>query len=239
MLVLSAKLLGGAVHSLATWEDKLGIGEKITDASELISAFGQELKYEWENPEEYRERVEKAQALRKELDQAERALNAEAYHNQDDRELGYWSGAALQTVFGEEIIKQVAKGVSTTAKAAKVAGKVAEVSKVEGGVTKAAKAAKVEGGVAKGAARIEQIIHGASPQVQEAYASAKDWLGEGCRMVRNDKQGMVLVSKDGLRKFRTDLLDKKYPPHVHLEELRNGGWQDAVEGMHHIYPKVD
>ena len=84
---------------------------------------------------------------------------------------------------------------------------------------------------------VEQMLKNTSPQVREAYNSVKDWLGEGCKMVRNDERGIVLMSEDGLRKFRTDLLDKKYPPHVHLQEFINGEWGDAVPGLHHIYPK--
>ncbi len=59
--VVAAKFLGGAAHSLATFEDKLDIGEKITDASALINALCQEIKYNWENPEAYRERLKAAQ----------------------------------------------------------------------------------------------------------------------------------------------------------------------------------
>lgn len=62
-------------------------------------------------------------------------------------------------------------------------------------------------------------------------------LGEGCKMVRSDEQGMVLMSKDNLRKFRFDFEYKQYPTHMHLQEFRNGKWRDAVKGLHKIYPK--
>jgi hypothetical protein len=74
--VVVAKFLGGAVHSLVTREDKLGIGEKITDATELVKAFCEDKKYEWENPEEYQARFQAAQRCRNELNIAEKALNA-------------------------------------------------------------------------------------------------------------------------------------------------------------------
>ena len=68
------------IHSLATWEDKLGIGKTVTDASEVVKALCREVKYDWEHPSEYRARVDRAHTLLKELDTAERALNVEVYH---------------------------------------------------------------------------------------------------------------------------------------------------------------
>lgn len=112
------------------------------------------------------------------------------------------------------------------------------------------KVAKAPPGVAKNvgvkvgkAAGVEQNIQNASPQVREAYNSVKDWLGERCKMIRNNDEVMVLMSEDGLRKFRVDLdyttIDgsKFFPMHTHLQELKNGKWKDAVKGFHKIYPK--
>ena len=56
-------------------------------------------------------------------------------------------------------------------------------------------------------------------------------------MIVNKRGDIVLISKDGLRKFRTDLKDKKYPPHMQLEEFKNGTWRDAISEIHHICPK--
>jgi len=84
--VLAARILGGLVHSLVTWQDKLGIGDRIEDYSTLLNALFNEWQYEWENPAEYRARVEAAQAYRTQLAIAEKALNAEAYHLWTDGE---------------------------------------------------------------------------------------------------------------------------------------------------------
>jgi hypothetical protein len=134
MGVLATKFLSGVVYSMATWEDKLGIGDKITDASEVVQAFLNERKYEWENQEEFQARQKAAQQLREELTIAEKALNAEVYHNRDAREMGYWSTEALQWVFGEKIIERVVtfpcKGSKTAKKVAKHVSKSEEIGSV-------------------------------------------------------------------------------------------------------------
>jgi hypothetical protein len=39
-------------------------------------------------------------------------------------------------------------------------------------------------------------------------------------------------------KFRVDFKNPgNDAPHVHLEELVNGKWRDAVKGVHRIYPE--
>lgn len=52
------------------------------------------------------------------------------------------------------------------------------------------------------------------------------------------------MSKDGLRKFRFDFDTttseaKFFPTHMHLQQLVNGKWRDAIRGIHHIYPNGD
>jgi hypothetical protein len=120
----------------------------------LIGAFSQNLKYEWENPEEYQERLKAAQACCAELDRAERALNAEAYHNRDARELGYWSGEALQAVFGAEVIKGGASLVKGGVKAEKASKKVAQGTKATKSVAKAAESTEKS---AARATKVEQV----------------------------------------------------------------------------------
>jgi hypothetical protein len=70
---------------------------------------------------------------------------------------------------------------------------------------------------------VDAIIKGSSKNVQEAYSSAKAWLGEDCRAITNPSGGMVFMSKDGLRKLRFDIKNPHgYPPHVHLEAFKDG-----------------
>jgi hypothetical protein len=86
--------------------------------------------------------------------------------------------------------------------------------------------------------RIDKIIEGSSRNVQEAYSSAKAWLGEDCRMIIKDSGDITLISKDGLRKLRFDIKNPHgYPFHVHLEVFKKGDWVDAISGVHHLYPK--
>jgi len=126
LVVLAAKILGGSVHSLVTLKDKLGIGEKIRDYSALIKALFQKWQYEWENPAEYRLRLQTAQAYRTKLLLAEKALNAEVYHKRDAREVGYWSTEAIQWVFGGEIIKGAARVAGRSAEAIRASERVAQ-----------------------------------------------------------------------------------------------------------------
>lgn len=158
--VVAAKVLGKGIYSLATWEDQLGIGEKVTEASEVVKAFCEDRKYEWENPAEYRKRVQKAQAIRKELDIAEQALNADAYHQQDMHNLGYWSGEALQAVFGAEVVKggvKLAKSGAQAAGVAQKAAKVAKATKVAKALPAAATATKTTQKVVRGAEAAEGV----------------------------------------------------------------------------------
>ena len=196
--------------------------------------------------------------------------SGEAYHNRDVRELGYWSGEALQAVFGAEVIKggvslvkdgvkaakaskkiahgagatkSVAKAAESIEKGAARATKVEQVAQQAESVGNTAQVANAEGRVER-AAKVEQMLQGASEQVQEAYLSEKSWLGEGSITVRNDNKAMVLMSKDGLRKFRFDFDNttsegKSFLAHAHLQEFRNAGWRDAIEGIHRIYSAGD
>ena len=85
---------------------------------------------------------------------------------------------------------------------------------------------------------LEKRITKASPGVQAAYKSAREWLGEGARTITNKAGDLILVSKDGLRKMRFDINNPHgYAPHIHLQSFRNGKWRDAISGKHHIYPK--
>ena len=62
-------------------------------------------------------------------------------------------------------------------------------------------------------------------------------------LVAETAKAMVLISEDGLRKFRFDFIKedalRPIPTHAHLQEFRNGKWRDAVKGVHKIFPKND
>ncbi|MHA7877921.1 MAG: hypothetical protein ACX93T_03315 [Bacteroidota bacterium] len=230
--ILATKFIGKGLHSLATWEDKLGIGEKITEVSGVMEAFCSAQQYAWENPREYQERVEKAQILREELDIAERALNAEAYHKRKARNIGYWSSEALQVVFWVDVIKggaQLAKGGVKLAKRAKQTAKVARAAKAPP-VAAVAKASgvmqhtEVTGGAVEmidmkevGKRRTVQIQELQSGKISESdlMRVAEHWLGEAYKDMGNGRY----LSRDGLRQFRygkheTSDLNKQ---HAHFE----------------------
>jgi hypothetical protein len=64
--------------------------------------------------------------------------------------------------------------------------------------------------------------------------SLSEWLGEGTQFIRNKSGDPVFLSKDGLRKVRFDF-NKPAPhlsPHLHIEHLVNGEWQEISR----VYP---
>ena len=73
--------------------------------------------------------------------------------------------------------------------------------------------------------------------VTQAGQGISNWLGEGARVVRDDARGFVILSRDGLRRFRMDFAGPGTPPaHAHLEvwdpTIRD--WVDAIPGRHRI-----
>ncbi|MCG8340596.1 MAG: hypothetical protein MI674_05005, partial [Cytophagales bacterium] len=85
---------------------------------------------------------------------------------------------------------------------------------------------------------LEKRITRASPGVQAAYKSAREWLGEGTKTITNKVGDLILVSQDGLRKMRFDINNPySSAPHIHLQSFRNGKWRDAISGKNHIYTK--
>ncbi len=68
----------------------------------------------------------------------------------------------------------------------------------------------------------------------QAARSVSKYLGPGFRIVRNDKDGMVALSKDGLRRFRIDKTGHGDKPHAHIEVKRGKRFKDAGQ-QHRIY----
>jgi RHS repeat-associated protein len=67
---------------------------------------------------------------------------------------------------------------------------------------------------------------GAVDRVGSAVSRASEWLGPDARAITNGAGDKIFLSKDGLRRIRTDI-NRPYPhqsPHAHVEELVNGSW---------------
>jgi hypothetical protein len=61
-----------------------------------------------------------------------------------------------------------------------------------------------------------------------------NWLGEGTQLIYNKAGDPIFLSKDGLKKVRFDF-NRPAPhenPHLHLEHLVNGEWQE----INRVYP---
>ena len=75
-------------------------------------------------------------------------------------------------------------------------------------------------------AKIAEVVH--------LEKQLSGWLGEGTQFIRNKAGDPVFLSKDGLRKVRFDF-NKPAPhesPHLHLEHLVDGEWQEISR----VYP---
>jgi len=110
-----------AIESLVTWQDKLHLKEKYNNAKDAINAFCQEIKYEWENPEEYKERQQQALEIKKDKESFERAFDAERFHLDRAKEAGYYSAEVLPFVVGGGVLKEGSK-LNITNKLQKIEG---------------------------------------------------------------------------------------------------------------------
>ena len=71
-------------------------------------------------------------------------------------------------------------------------------------------------------------------EVVQLEKQISTWLGEGTQFIRNKAGDPIFLSKDGLRKVRFDF-NRPAPhesPHLHLEDLVNGEWQEISR----VYP---
>ena len=71
-------------------------------------------------------------------------------------------------------------------------------------------------------------------EVVQIEKQISGWLGDGTRLIKNKAGDSVFISKDGLRKVRFDF-NRPAPhesPHLHLEHLVNGEWQEISR----VYP---
>jgi len=71
-------------------------------------------------------------------------------------------------------------------------------------------------------------------KIQKAEGMINSYLGEGTRLIKNEAQDLVFISKDGLRKVRFDFVSPKphNNPHMHVEKLNGRKWWDSGQ----IYP---
>ncbi|MCS7044855.1 MAG: RHS repeat-associated core domain-containing protein [Gemmataceae bacterium] len=63
------------------------------------------------------------------------------------------------------------------------------------------------------------------------------WLGPRARILRDDSRGFVILSEDGLRRFRIDYAGPGTPPpHAHFEvwDAARQRWVDAIPGQHRL-----
>jgi hypothetical protein len=69
---------------------------------------------------------------------------------------------------------------------------------------------------------------GTVDRVGSAVSKASEWLGPDARAITNGAGDKIFLSKDGLRRIRTDInRHRPYPhqsPHAHVEELVNDSW---------------
>ena len=90
---------------------------------------------------------------------------------------------------------------------------------------------------AEEAAAATQAVAAARAAAAPIGEGISNWLGPGARVVRDDAGGFVILSRDGLRRFRMDFAGPGTPPaHAHLEVWNpvSRRWVDAIPGQHRI-----
>ncbi len=97
------------------------------------------------------------------------------------------------------------------------------------------KAVNLADDVAKHVDEVGNVVTKTPNSVQQLGDDIKGWLGEGYSVINKPDGDTVFMSRDGMRKYRTDFYNKrKDPPHVHFEEkLENGKWGDAIPDLPH------
>mgnify|MGYP007115603330 CR=1 FL=1 len=144
--ILLDKLGMKGVESLVKWEDKLGVQEGWVNLGEACKVLFDQTKQEWEDPEAYNSRMQAAREVEKKHELFRRAFNAENYHLEQDKWLGYIPAEVVQFFFGGQIIKGATKGATKGVqfiKRVQQGTKVAEGVKIVKGATQGIKAAGV------------------------------------------------------------------------------------------------
>lgn len=82
-------------------------------------------------------------------------------------------------------------------------------------------------------AKTKSYFQNKSNRIQELERRVSEWLGQGVRVIKNENNDMILLSRDGTKKVRFDLIkpDPHNSPHMHVEELIQGRWKGS-----RIYP---
>ena len=78
-----------------------------------------------------------------------------------------------------------------------------------------------------------------SDSVKSAADGAKDFLGDGFQVKRNDNKAFVAMSADGNKRFRSDIGGHGDKPHAHLEIKNEHGYFKGATSEHRLYFKED
>ena len=113
MACLAGKLTKNTLKSAYYLRDEFGICNTVSGAKELIHHLCSDGKYDWESPEQYKQRLQVARTAQRRQQAYEKFYNAQDYHLGNAETVGYWTAEAALFIFGGEIIKgagNVAKG---------------------------------------------------------------------------------------------------------------------------------
>jgi len=84
-------------------------------------------------------------------------------------------------------------------------------------------------------------VKGVVNTIKNAADDIVSWIGKDARMIHNRHNDLVLLSKDGKRKFRVDIksIQSNEIPHAHFQEFNGSKWKDAksVVKTHRVYPQ--
>ena len=141
------------------------------------------------------------------------------------------AGRGLGTQVGEAAAKTV-DGLAKTL----VEGMTSEAMAIEGGGS--LPSSIIEGEASGPATSTPKMPSSSISGASDIVSKIGEWLGEDFKSIVNKAGDKILLSKDGMRRFRVDINNPHGDsPHIHLEIKINGKWKDAF-GKHRIYPKI-
>jgi ankyrin repeat protein/preprotein translocase subunit SecA len=92
-------------------KDETGFSDTVNEVGSMLEMLFYQTKYDWENPEDYRLRVEAAKEVTEKVRCFQEFHNVRELHLGQAEKLGYLSMELLQFIYGDKVIKVLGKGM--------------------------------------------------------------------------------------------------------------------------------
>ncbi|MEL6412955.1 MAG: hypothetical protein AAFQ08_02415 [Bacteroidota bacterium] len=194
----------------------------IEAGSDVIKAFLQEARHEWENQEEYEARRAKVRNLMAAQNAYERVFNAEAYHLNEARSAGHILGDMTQAVIGEAALKWTVKAMN---RGVRVLGRTVE------GLNDARRSAPTTTFVAplvSGAGGVVKL----TPSQQKAIRSLQNQITKHRKKLADFKSNpSALDNKGFLKNVSPELREKIIKSRIEALEHQIGTFKKDIEAI--------